>query len=208
MSALPAELASIVDSVRGFMPADEGAALHAAAIEALTGGVAVEIGSYCGKSTVYLGDAARRTGSTVVTVDHHRGSEEHQVGWEYHDPSLADADGRLDTLPALRATLDAAGLEDQVVIVVGRSAAIARWWTTPLDLVFIDGGHTDQAAQADYHGWARHVRVGGSLLIHDVFADPDDGGQAPFRIFRAALESGRFVQASATGSLRVLRRVR
>jgi predicted O-methyltransferase YrrM len=168
----------------------------------------VEIGSYCGKSTLYLGHSAQVRGSTLVTIDHHRGSEEHQVGWEYHDASLVDpAVGRLDTLPALRATLAASGLEDVVVTMVGRSAAIARWWRTPLDLVFIDGGHTDAAAQADFAGWSAHVRVGGVLLIHDVFPDPAYGGQAPYRIYRAALDGGAFAERSVTGSLRVLERV-
>jgi predicted O-methyltransferase YrrM len=208
MTAFPPGLAALAGSVKGFMPVDEGLALHAAALAHLRGGVGVEIGSYCGRSTLYLGHAAAATGSTLVTIDHHRGSEEHQVGWEYHDASLVDpAVGRIDTLPALRATLAAAELEEAVVAMVGRSAAIARWWRTPLDLVFIDGGHTDAAAQADLAGWSPHLRVGGALLIHDVFPDPADGGQAPYRIYRAALATGQFVERSVTGSLRVLERV-
>ncbi|HEX6888896.1 MAG TPA: class I SAM-dependent methyltransferase [Candidatus Nanopelagicales bacterium] len=209
MSALPPELVELAASVKGFMPMDEGAALHDAGLRWLRrDGVGVEIGSYCGKSTLHLGHAAQVTGASLVTIDHHRGSEEHQVGWEYHDASLVDpAVGRIDTLPALRATLARSGLEEAVIVMVGRSAAIARWWRTPLDLVFIDGGHTDAAAQADLAGWSPHVRVGGALLIHDVFPDPADGGQAPYRIYRAALASGQFVERSVTGSLRVLERV-
>jgi predicted O-methyltransferase YrrM len=203
----PAELAALVADVRGFMPAEEGLALHAAALDALAGGgLGVEIGTYCGKSTVYLGHAAAATGGHVVTVDHHRGSEEHQAGWEYHDPELVDATGRLDTLPVLRATLAAAGLEEFVTPVVGRSATVAKWWGHPIDFLFVDGGHTDEAAQADYRGWAPHVRSGGTLVIHDVFPDPADGGQAPYRIYRAAIDEGGFTETSVTGSLRVLRR--
>jgi predicted O-methyltransferase YrrM len=209
LTALPEDLARLVETVKGFMPADEGLALHAAALEYLTdGGVAVEIGSYCGKSTVYLANAARTTGGHVVTVDHHRGSEEHQLGWEYHDTSLVDDTGRLDTLPVLRRTLRDAGLEDVVTAVVGRSTTAARWWRTPVDLVFIDGGHTDEAARADLHGWAPWIRVGGALVIHDVFPDPAAGGQAPYRIYREALDGGEFAEAGVTGSLRVLRRER
>jgi predicted O-methyltransferase YrrM len=205
----PARLAAVADGVRGFMPVEEGLALHAAAVDALAavdGGLAVEIGSYCGKSTVYLGHAAAATGGHVVTVDHHRGSEEHQPGWEYHDPDLVDDTGRFDTLPALRRTLAAAGLEDVVTAVVGRSATVARWWRRPVDFLFIDGGHTDEAAQADYRGWAPLVTAGGTLVIHDVFPDPADGGQAPYRIYRAAIDDGGFAETSVTGSLRVLRR--
>lgn len=204
----PAELATLAESVKGFLPRDEGLALHAAAQRYLGDGLAVEIGSYCGKSTIYLGHAASLSGGSVVTVDHHRGSEEHQAGWEYHDPELVGADGRIDTLPSLRRTLAAAGLESVVTPLVGRSVDIARWWRMPVELVFVDGGHTDEHAQNDYRGWAPWVRVGGALVIHDVFADPANGGQAPYRIYRAALESGEFVEASATGSLRVLERHR
>jgi MMP 1-O-methyltransferase len=203
----PAELGALVETVRGFMPVEEGLALHAAAVDALAGGgLGVEIGSYCGKSTVYLGHAAATTGGHVVTVDHHRGSEEHQAGWEYHDADLVDDTGRLDTLPVLRRTLAAAGLEDVVSAVVGRSATVARWWQHPIDFLFVDGGHTDEAAQADYRGWSPHVRSGGTLVIHDVFPDPADGGQAPYRIYRAAIDEGGFTETSVTGSLRVLRR--
>ena len=205
---LPERLARLVASVKGFMPPDEGLALHAAALRYLGAGVGVEIGSYCGKSTVYLGHAATVTGGHVVTVDHHRGSEENQVGWEYHDASLADAGGRLDTLPALRATLTEAGLEDVVTTVVGRSPAVARWWRYPITFLFVDGGHTDEHAQADLRGWGPWVRDGGALAIHDVFPDPADGGQAPYRIYREALDGGDFHEVAVTGSLRVLERRR
>ena len=189
------------------MPPEEGLALYEAARRAAPLGPIVEIGTYCGKSTLYLAAAAREHDARVVTVDHHRGSEEHQPGWEYHDPGLVDpVTGRIDTLPTLRRVLHANGLEDVVVAVVGRSATVAALWGTPLGLVFIDGGHTDAAAEQDYRGWAPHVGPGGLLAIHDVFPDPADGGQAPYRIYRAALASGRFEEWSVTGSLRVLRR--
>lgn len=206
--SLSEDLVDLVDRVKGFMPEAEGIALHAAAQSYFTGGVGVEIGSYCGKSSVYLGDAARLRESTLVTIDHHRGSEEHQAGWEYHDPSLVGADGRFDTVGELRHTLAEAELEDVVVPIIGRSARIATWWNTELDLVFIDGGHTEEAARADYEGWARWVRVGGGLIIHDVFLTEDEGGQAPHRIFRAALDSGEFAEAAEAGSLRVLERIK
>lgn len=194
-------------TVPGFMPEDEGEALHDAALDHLgAGGLAVEIGSYCGKSTLYLGHAAALRDAHVVTIDHHRGSEEHQVGWEYHDPALTDAAGRVDTLPGLRTTLAAADLEDRVSAVVARSTTVARWWGREVDVVFIDGGHSEAAARADLAGWARWVRVGGALVIHDVFPDPADGGRPPYLIYCEALDGGEFTEVSATGSLRVLRR--
>lgn len=202
-----AELFALADRVSGFMPADEGRALYEAALRHLHGGVAVEIGTYCGKSAVLLGAAAAATGSVLYTVDHHHGSEEHQPGWEYHDAALVDpVSGRFDTLPALRRTLDQAGLEDSVVAVVGDSSVAARGWRTPLELLFIDGGHSEAAARQDFDSWARWVAVGGALAIHDVFPDPRDGGRPPYLIYCAALGSGQFTEVDAAGSLRILER--
>lgn len=206
-TAMSTDLRRVAEAARGFMPPDEGVALYEAARAALPLGPVVEIGTYCGKSTVYLGAAAREHGGTVVTVDHHHGSEEHQEGWEYHDPGLVNpVTGRVDTLGAFRETMAAAGLEDHVVAVVGRSADVARLWGTPAGMVFVDGGHTEEAARADYEGWSPWVAPGGTLAIHDVFPDPADGGRPPYHIYRRALESGLFTEVRACGSLRVLRR--
>ena len=209
-SAMPAELLRAARSAKGFMPDDEGLALYETGLEYGTRGTGplLEVGSYCGKSAIYLGAAARAAGTVVFTVDHHHGSEENQAGWEHHDPSLVDpGTGRMDTLPTFRGTIGAAALEDVVVAVVGRSRTVASFWRTPLALLFIDGGHAEEHAQGDYEGWAPHVAVGGALAIHDVFRDPADGGQAPYHVYLRALASGAFEERRATGSLRVLERV-
>ncbi|MEU8949065.1 class I SAM-dependent methyltransferase [Streptomyces sp. NPDC048489] len=211
MPAVPEpEILAAFEAAKGFMPVEEGLALYGAAVEAARLGLPLlEVGTYCGRSTVLLADAARAAGVTAITVDHHRGSEEQQPGWEYHDPSTVDPEiGLMDTLPAFRRTLHRAGLEEHVVAVVGRSPQIAAFWGTPLGLVFIDGGHTDEHASGDYEGWAPHVAEGGLLLIHDVFPEPADEftGQAPYRVYLRALASGAFEEISVTDSLRVLRR--
>ncbi|MFD0398398.1 class I SAM-dependent methyltransferase [Kitasatospora sp. NPDC127121] len=203
-----AEVLAAFEAATGFMPVDEGLALYAAAVTAArrTGLPLLEIGTYCGRSAVLLAAAARETGTTALTVDHHRGSEEQQPGWEYHDPTLVDPEvGLMDTLPRFRRTLHAAGLEEHVVALVGRSPRIAALWGRPLALVFIDGGHTDEHATGDYEGWAPHLAPDGLLVVHDVFPDPADGGQAPYRVYLRALAEG-FEEVSVTGSLRVLRR--
>ncbi|MER5253807.1 MULTISPECIES: class I SAM-dependent methyltransferase [unclassified Streptomyces] len=204
------EILAAFEAAKGFMPADEGLALYAAAAQAAALGLPLlEVGTYCGRSTILLADAARRAGVTAITVDHHRGSEEQQPGWEYHDPATVDPElGRMDTLPTFRRTLHHAGLEEHVIAIVGRSPQVAKAWGGPLGLVFIDGGHTDEHASGDYEGWAPHIADGGLLLIHDVFPDPADimTGQAPYRVYLRALESGAFTEVSATDSLRVLRR--
>ena len=195
-------------AAEGLMPEAEGLALAAAGREAGRLGPLLEIGTYCGKSAIYLGAAAREAGTVLFTVDHHRGSEENQAGWEHHDPRLVDPrTGRMDTLPWFRRTIEDAGLEDVVIAVIGSSPTVAPHWSTPLGLVFIDGGHAFDVALADYEGWSDNVVDGGLLVFHDVFEDPADGGQAPYEVWCRAVASGRFTPHSTTGSLRVLRRV-
>ena len=203
---MDARLLHAAEAAIGFMPAAEGLALYRAALEAPRAGPMVEVGSYCGKSAIYLGAAAQETGSVLFTVDHHRGSEENQPGQPYHDPRLVDEAGRVDTLPHLRATIAGAQLEEVVVLVVGRSEVVAREWRAPLALLFIDGGHSQPAVDADYDGWTPHLTAGGLLAIHDVFPNPADGGRPPFVVYRRALVEGGFEEIAAEGSLRILRR--
>ncbi len=190
------------------MPEDEGVALYEAALTAPAIAPLLEVGSYCGKSAIYLGAAARQLGTILYSIDHHRGSEEHQPGEEYHDPRLVDHEtGLVDTLATFRRTIHSAGLEDTVVALVGRSRLVAAHWQTPLAAAFIDGGHSADAAHADFEGWAPHVIEGGLLIVHDVFEDPSEGGRPPFEIVTRALRSGAFIEVRRAGSLRVLQRV-
>jgi len=196
------------ETVKGFLDPDEGRALHAAAAAAPGNSPCLEVGSYCGKSTVWLGAACAERGAILFAVDHHRGSEEHQPGEEYHDPALATADGSaLDTFPEFRANMDRAGLADTVVPIVAPSAVAARGWATPLSFVFIDGGHSMEAALADYRAWAPHLMIGGVLAIHDIFPDPADGGRPPYEIWRLALGSGLFEEIEMVKTLGFARRI-
>jgi MMP 1-O-methyltransferase len=203
---LPPPFAAVASVTKGFLPTDEGDALYDAACAA-TAGTWLEVGTYCGKSTVHLGAAARSVGAQLVTLDHHRGSEENQPGWEWHDASLVDPHtGRLETLPHLRHALWDAELDDVVTAVVGTTQQVAAWWTTPLTFLFLDGNHTSDVAQHDYAAFARHLVPGGVLAVHDVFEDPADGGRPPYEVVVRATTSGAFVQEQQVGSLRVLRR--
>ncbi|MCP4085062.1 MAG: class I SAM-dependent methyltransferase [Actinomycetia bacterium] len=198
------------EAARGFMPADEGLALWQAGTDADPSlGPFLEVGSYCGKSSVYLGGAARQQATVLYALDHHRGSEENQAGWEWHEPDLVDPHtGVLDTLPSFRRTIFDAGLDDAVVALVGDGPTVARHWQTPLSLLFIDGGHGLEPARLDRELWVPHLAVGGLLLIHDVFPDPEDGGRPPYEeIYLPVLDSGRFTEEPGLGSLRRLRRV-
>jgi hypothetical protein len=203
------ELLELADTAKGFMPHAEGLALYEAGLDAgrrAPEGTWLEIGAWCGKSALYLGAAAEATGSVLYSLDHHHGSEENQVGWEHFDPSLVDPlDGRLNTLPRWQRTIAEARLEETVIGLVGHSSIVAAHFAQPLDLLFIDGGHGDDVAWADYRAWAPKVVTGGLLLIHDVFPDPNDGGRPPYEIYLAALEEA-FNERAHEGSLRVLER--
>ena len=204
------DLRAAAVAARGFMPADEGDGLWTAAHEAATavpGAPFLEIGSYCGKSSIWLGGAARACGTVLFALDHHRGSEENQAGWEHHEADLVDAEiGRMDTLPRFRRTIFDAGIEDSVVAMVGDSPTVGRFWAIPLALLFIDGGHGSEPAHRDYEQWTPHVAQGGTLCIHDVFPNPDEGGRPPYEIYLRALDDG-FEERRAIGSMRVLTRL-
>lgn len=201
------DLLTLAAEVKGFMPTNEGRALYDAGLTQRRGGTWLEIGAWCAKSAIYLGAAAEQLDCVLFSLDHHHGSEENQRGWEHFDEELVDpADGRLNTLPHWQRNIARAGLEDIVVGLVGHSQVVAAHFTTPLDLLFIDGGHAHDVAWADYRAWAPQVISGGSLLIHDVFEDPLEGGRAPHEIYLDSLASGHFSERAPQGSLRWLTR--
>ena len=199
---------AIIDDIKGFLDPDEGNTLAKYAHQHCREYAALEVGSYCGKSTVYLAAACQSHGSVVYAVDHHRGSEEHQPGEQYHDPELFDArQDKMDSFVEFRMNIDAAGFTDTVVPIVAPSVQAAKQWHTPLGLVFIDGGHSLTAATNDYQSWAEHVAPGGILAIHDLFPNPEEGGQAPITIWRLALASGRFEEVEVCKTLGIARRI-
>jgi predicted O-methyltransferase YrrM len=204
IEGLPAD----IDDIKGFLAEDEAQALYDSALQTCALGPVLEIGSYCGKSTIYLGLACQQENGTVFALDHHRGSEEHQLGEFFHDPDLYDEGaGLMDTFREFRRNIRNAGLNETVVPVVAGSDAAARHWQTPLGMVFIDGGHSLDAALTDYRCWAPHLKRGGILAIHDIYPDPHLGGQAPNTIFKMALSSGLFELVDRVNSLGLLRRL-
>ena len=196
-----------IESVKGFLDPLEGAALFAAAEAMAPHGLCVEIGSYCGKSTIIIGAACQKAGGILLAIDHHRGSEENQPGEEYYDPDLDDGDGGMSTLLLFRANIRRAGLEDTVIPALSPSQMVARLPMAAPVFVFIDGGHSMPSALADWQNWGARVMKGGLLAIHDVFPNPADGGRPPHEIYKLALHSGLFEEEKAVKSLRVLRRL-
>ena len=202
------KLPSHFNSVKGFIDHNEGICLYNYALNSSKKGPILEIGSYCGKSTIYLATAAKEYSGCVYSVDHHTGSEENQVGWEYHDIELFDEEtGRINSFPEFMRNLRKANLLDTVVPIVSDSSLVSRYWKIPLSMVFIDGGHTMEAAFNDFNNWKDKIIKGGILAIHDVFPNPDDGGRPPYEIYRKALSEENFKEVEAVKSLRVLEKL-
>ena len=202
------KLPSHFNSVKGFIDHNEGICLYNYALNSSKKGPILEIGSYCGKSTIYIATAAKKYSGCVYSVDHHTGSEENQVGWEYHDIELFDEEtGRINSFPEFMRNLRKANLLDTVVPIVSDSSLVSRYWKIPLSMVFIDGGHTMEAAFNDFNNWKDKIIKGGILAIHDVFPNPDDGGRPPYEIYRKALSEENFKEVEALKSLRVLEKL-
>ena len=205
---MPMKLPSHFNSVKGFIDHNEGICLYNHALKSSKKGPILEIGSYCGKSTIYLATAAKEYNGCVYSVDHHTGSEENQVGWEYHDIELFDEEtGRINSFPEFMRNLRKANLLDTVVPIVSDSSLVSRYWKIPLSMVFIDGGHTMEAAFNDFNNWKDKIIKGGILAIHDVFPNPDDGGRPPYEIYRKALSEKNFKEVEAVKSLRLLEKL-
>lgn len=198
---------NMLKSIKGHLDQEEGQRLYEIALEASQYGPCMEIGSFCGKSTVYIGMACKENNSVLYAVDHHLGSEDQQPGELYFDPELWDVKaGIVDSFPTFRRTLLTTELSDTVIPIVCRSELVARFWHTPLSMLFIDGGHSFDSAYTDYNAWCGHVMPGGFLAIHDIFSDPRQGGQAPFHIYKMAMASGLFQKLPMSKTLGVLRR--
>ena len=196
-----------IDKIKGFMDERESEYLYELALKASKKGTCLEIGSYCGKSAVFIGEACKRNNAVLFSLDHHRGSEEQQPGQEYFDPDLLDEQtGLIDTLPFFRRTLLDFGLEDTVIPIIGRSETVGRNWQTPLGLIFIDGSHAYESVLKDYEVWAKNLMPGGYLVFHDIFPDPAKGGQAPYRVYQLAVASGQYEEMPMFVSLGILKR--
>lgn len=197
-----------INTVKGFLDPIEGEALYLYAKQYVRNDPCLEIGSYCGKSSVYLGSAVKENGQKLYSIDHHKGSEEQQPGEEYFDSDLINAEGNgIDTLPFFLETIEKSKLDKFVIPIVSTSEEAYQDFTLNFDMVFIDGGHSEKAAQKDYELWSQRINKGGLLAIHDVFPNPEDGGRPPYNIYKRALESGTFKKIEMIKTLGLLMKV-
>ena len=199
---------SEVNDIKGFLDPLEGEALYEYASKFVINKPALEIGSYCGKSSVYIGTAIKKNNQKLYSVDHHKGSEEQQPGEEYFDSDLLSDDGNcIDTLPHFLKTIRDFKLEGFVIPVISTSEEANEDFNQDFDMVFIDGGHAEETAQQDFEMWSKRLDSGGILAIHDVYPNPEDGGRPPFNIYKKALKGGSFKELDSIKSLRILQKV-
>ncbi|MDM8536165.1 class I SAM-dependent methyltransferase [Desulfobacterales bacterium HSG17] len=197
----------LLHSIKGFMDDDEAVQLYNIALKTSKSGPVLEIGSYCGKSAYIIGCACEQNRSILFSIDHHKGSEEQQQGEEYFDPELYDSKlSRVNTFPFFQQTIVQTSLENTIVPIVAGSSVAGRMWKTPLSMLFIDGGHSFEAAYEDFLTWACHIQPKGFLVIHDIFFDPKKGGQAPRKIYEIAIQSGDYQEVEMVKTLGVLQR--
>ena len=176
--------------IKGFMPEHEGKALYKWARKFSEYGPLLEIGTYCGKSSMFLSEGAQANNQYVYTIDHHMGSEEHQVNEEYFDIEIFDElSKRINSFPLFLENINNFGIKN-IVPIVNESSLVAESWNSPLAMVFIDGGHSLETAMNDFISWHEKIISGGALVIHDIFENPEDGGQAPYEVYMHALKNG------------------
>lgn len=197
-----------IDQIKGFIDPDEGEALYRYSLANCKDKPCLEIGSYCGKSSVYIGTAVKINNQILYSIDHHKGSEEQQPGEEYFDPDLINQNGDgIDTYPFFLNTIKISKLEDHIKPILGDSVEVAQKWNQMLSMVFIDGGHSEESAQNDYKFWKKFIEPGGLLIIHDVFPNPKDGGRPPYNIYKKALDRKEFEEIELIKTLGILKKI-
>lgn len=194
--------------IKGFLSPKESKKLQELFQKVHKLGPILEIGTYCGKSAINFAEVAKKFNGLVFSVDHHTGSEEHQLGEEYHDDELFDKRlNKFNTLPEFLKNVILHKKSEYIIPILDESKKAAKRFFEEISLLFIDGGHSKKAALDDYYAWKDKICSGGLLVIHDVFPDPKDGGRPPFEIYSLASESGEFEDLGIYETLGILKRI-
>ena len=194
--------------VKGFLSDKEAKKLQELFLNVHHLGPVLEIGTYCGKSTLNFALVAKKIDGLIYTVDHHTGSEEHQLGEEYHDEDLYDRRmEKFNTLPEFLKNLSSSNLAKYIIPILNKSSEASKTFSELISLLFIDGGHSLEAALSDYNSWKDKICSGGLLVIHDVFPNPQDGGRPPFEIYSKAQKSKQFEDLGIYETLGILKKI-
>jgi predicted O-methyltransferase YrrM len=182
-------VSAVASGIEGWLSDAQGRALLAAAAATTGRGAIVEIGSWKGRSTVWLAEGARLAGQRVHAIDRHTQSRE--------DPSA-------NTLADFLENINRAGVADVVEPLVMASAEAAAVVRGPVELLFIDGDHSFDGVRRDAEIWLPRVVEGGVVMFHDVASASYEG---PRRIFRRMVcWNERFAGVRRVGSMAIARR--
>lgn len=145
--------------IDGWFSEDEGR-WYARFARGLRGGIFVEVGSWKGRSTSFIGPVCNANGTRLVCVDHWRGSND--VLADRYAAALAVE----DVEQTFRRNMAALGI---AVEVIAEPSAVAASSFEPhsVDRVFIDAGHDKESVAEDLRVWGERLRPGGILAGHD-----------------------------------------
>lgn len=164
----PFELAwSYAERAKGWLIREEAELLYRLATAASRRGRVVELGSYCGRSSIVLAAALKDASfGSLVCVDTFRGSAEHQPGCRHFDAETL-VDGVVNTYPAFLQNLTQANLLDHVEVLQCSTLAAAAGFAESIGLLFVDADHDYEAIRSDLQAWASGIIQEGWIVFHD-----------------------------------------
>lgn len=159
------QLMQSIDTVPGFLTLEEGYTLFKLAETWPIQGDTVEIGSFKGRSTCFLGSGCRMGGKgKVIAVDHFKGSPEHQKGGHEETREIVTHGS---TFSVFQNNIDRFQLGDTVAPLSGSSQEVSNIYGGKARMLFIDGDHSYQGTKADYQAWESRVQTHGIICFHD-----------------------------------------
>ena len=152
------EITRLVENVKGWLTPQEGRLLYALARNCTGRGIIVEIGSWKGKSTIWLGKGSKAGKNIPIhAIDPHTGSPE---TWQMYGPVW--------TFDEFRSNIHAANLDGLVIPLRQTSEEAARSFEGAVELIFIDGAHEYEMVRLDFELWFPKVVDGGIMAFHDA----------------------------------------
>jgi predicted O-methyltransferase YrrM len=140
-------------------------------------GFIVEIGSWKGKSTIWLACGSKAMGrEKVVAIDPHAGTAEHRL---FH--------GGTSTYDEFLQNLALTGVGDWVTPIIGYSQEVAQGWVGSPRLVFIDGSHEYENVKQDFRLWFELLGNGGIIALHDCYFSKKPAHEGPGRVVQRLL---------------------
>jgi len=176
----------ITGKMDGWLAEGEGQLLYNLAKKCDRGAI-VEVGSWKGKSTIWLASGSKKGKKAIVyAIDPHIGSPEHHKMF-----------GKVWTFEEFKKNIKKAGVDDIIVPMVKKSEEAAKNFDKPVGLAFIDGAHEYDMVALDYSLWFPKMVDGGVMAFHDTILSPGPAKLVEEKLCR----SSRFKNISFVGSI-------